>query len=138
MRLISLLPLVVAFTSFAASCDPETDATLQARELIDGLATRGILSEYSTRDLADELNERLQRRGSGNSVPSFKCPYCGSTYATFAEVSNVNINGFSVNADHEGLAARRLSIVLRWTSTSSEKVEERIQVQRLRSHVLHG
>ncbi|KAF8157974.1 hypothetical protein B0H34DRAFT_674474 [Crassisporium funariophilum] len=65
MCFISLLPLVIAFTSITASCHPPPIS-----RTIDTLAARDVLSEFSIRELGDELNERLQRRGGrGSSVP---------------------------------------------------------------------
>lgn len=53
----------------------------------DILERREVLSEISTRDLVDELQDRLERRGGGLSKPkTYKCPYCGTKYNTAAAV----------------------------------------------------
>ena len=50
------------------------------------LERREVLAEFSTRDLVDELRDRLERRGGIISKPSFKCPYCGTKYPTEKQV----------------------------------------------------
>lgn len=51
------------------------------------LERREVLAEFSTRDLIDELTDRLERRGNGGSKPkTYGCPYCGKQYKTFDEV----------------------------------------------------
>ncbi|RXW17239.1 hypothetical protein EST38_g8613 [Candolleomyces aberdarensis] len=71
-------------------------AHLKARDWMDRLNTRDleivgdilerreVLAEFSTRDLIDELSDRLERRGNIISKKkTYKCPYCGRTYDTF-------------------------------------------------------
>ena len=61
---------------------------LNAREAVDEFHARSVLIEdLSTRELVDELNERLARRGQIISKPkTYQCPYCGSKYPTAAQV----------------------------------------------------
>lgn len=61
---------------------------LNAREAVDEFHARSVLIEdLTTRELVDELNERLARRGNKPSKPkTYQCPYCGAKYATAAEV----------------------------------------------------
>ena len=72
-------------------------AELDAREWVDELTTRDldfvnavlerreILSEISTRELIDELSDRLESRGL-TKKKTYGCPYCGRQYPTFDEV----------------------------------------------------
>ena len=55
------------------------------------LERREVLAEFSTRDLIDELSDRLERRGNSNSKKkkTYGCPYCGKQYATFDEVRSI-------------------------------------------------
>ncbi|KAF8148212.1 hypothetical protein B0H34DRAFT_737304 [Crassisporium funariophilum] len=113
MRFNSVFALVIALTSFTAFGQPETEAMLEARGLVDELSTREFVDELSTRELNEwlsarelvdelstrgllsepsirELIEKLYERGHGPSKekakpkPKFKCPYCGSMYMTAA------------------------------------------------------
>ncbi|KAJ2928184.1 hypothetical protein H1R20_g8900, partial [Candolleomyces eurysporus] len=91
----TLLPLVATLTAWVATAHVHDGTTpLEAREWVDELNARDldfvsevlerreVLSEFSTRDLVDELRDRLERRGNIISKPSFKCPYCGTKYST--------------------------------------------------------
>jgi protein-arginine kinase activator protein McsA len=66
---------------------------------MDGLSTRDfeilerreVLSDFTSRDLIEELSDRLERRGNSNSSKKKKtygCPYCGKQYDTFDKVSS--------------------------------------------------
>ncbi|KAJ2935508.1 hypothetical protein H1R20_g1584, partial [Candolleomyces eurysporus] len=92
----TLLPVVVSLTTWVASAHHDGGAHLEARDWMDGLNTRDleivgdilerreVLAEFSTRDLIDELSDRLERRGNIISKrKTYKCPYCGRTYDTF-------------------------------------------------------
>ena len=61
---------------------------LNAREAVDEFHARSVLIEdLTTRELVDELKERLARRGQIISKPkTYQCPYCGSKYPTAAQV----------------------------------------------------
>jgi DNA-directed RNA polymerase subunit RPC12/RpoP len=61
---------------------------LNAREAVNDFHARSVLIEdLTTRELVDELNERLARRGNIVSKPkTYQCPYCGSKYPTAAQV----------------------------------------------------
>ena len=64
---------------------------LSARDLDNAgtiLERREVLSELSTRDLIDELSDRLERRANDKSKErkTYQCPYCGRTYPTFKAV----------------------------------------------------
>ncbi|KAJ3533990.1 hypothetical protein NMY22_g7107 [Coprinellus aureogranulatus] len=114
MRLsfITLLPAAIALASWAANFAEARNRDLEvqyARELLDydfldyGFDRREFLDELSTRELVEELSERLERRGispskalekaglkkpkRSNSKP-FKCPYCGTDYATQQEAKD--------------------------------------------------
>ena len=55
------------------------------------LERREVLAEFSTRDLIDELSDRLERRGNIISKKkTYGCPYCGKQYATFDEVRSIS------------------------------------------------
>ncbi|KAJ2928329.1 hypothetical protein H1R20_g8748, partial [Candolleomyces eurysporus] len=88
----TLLPVVVSLTAWVASAHYDGGAPLEARSWMDGLSTRElqilerreVLSEFSARDLVDELSDRLERRGNNNSKnKGYTCPYCGKKYDTF-------------------------------------------------------
>ncbi|RXW17241.1 hypothetical protein EST38_g8611 [Candolleomyces aberdarensis] len=94
----ALLPVVVSLTAWVASAHYDGGAPLEARDWLDDLTTRDleyvgqilerreVLSEFSTRDLIDELTDRLERRGNGGSKEkTYGCPYCGKQYKTFDE-----------------------------------------------------
>ena len=59
----------------------------------DILERREVLAEFSTRDLIDELSDRLERRGniiSKKKKKTYKCSYCGTDYDTFDKVSSTS------------------------------------------------
>ncbi|KAJ2926279.1 hypothetical protein H1R20_g10811, partial [Candolleomyces eurysporus] len=108
--LVALLPVVISLSTFVAA---HSDHSLEARE-IDGLSARDIekiyfdnlerrdlLSEFTTRELLDELIERAPagqpgagnggggnggggNGGGGNGGGTFTCPYCGTVFTTAA------------------------------------------------------
>ncbi|KAF5310418.1 hypothetical protein D9611_012281 [Ephemerocybe angulata] len=99
LSLIALVPLTALLSSVVHA---RSDYTYEAREHIDELATRAFddsllttrqdLADLSTRDLLNELQDRLQRRESTlerlkrwlkMKWPSGKyyCVECGGTYA---------------------------------------------------------
>ncbi|KAJ2930859.1 hypothetical protein H1R20_g6224, partial [Candolleomyces eurysporus] len=91
----TLLPVVVSLTAWVASAHRDGGAPLEARDWMDGLSTRDlesvgeilerreVLADFSTRDLIDELSDRLERRGNLISKKkTYKCPYCGTKYST--------------------------------------------------------
>ncbi|RXW17395.1 hypothetical protein EST38_g8459 [Candolleomyces aberdarensis] len=67
----TLLPVVVSLTAWVAAAHRDGGAPLEARDWMDGLNTRDlemagnileqreVLAEFSTRDLVDELSNRL-------------------------------------------------------------------------------
>ncbi|RXW20148.1 hypothetical protein EST38_g5694 [Candolleomyces aberdarensis] len=98
--LVSLLPVVISLSAFvAAHNDHSFEAremdTLSARDIekvyFDNLERRELLSEFTTRELLDELVERAPAGGS------YTCPYCGTVFSTAAGASqcasthNVNL-----------------------------------------------
>ncbi|KAF6745876.1 hypothetical protein DFP72DRAFT_642455 [Ephemerocybe angulata] len=57
---------------------PFAPQSLDAREDVEAVATRELLTNLSTRDLLAELTERLERRGPGGlRVTSYRCTHCG-------------------------------------------------------------
>ncbi|KAF6765616.1 hypothetical protein DFP72DRAFT_839442 [Ephemerocybe angulata] len=90
LSLLSLIPL----TAFLSMVHAQRDYTHEAREHIDELATRAFedsllttrqdLADLSTRDLLNELKDRLQRRGDSRR---FLCVTCSKHY-----VGAVNAN----------------------------------------------
>ncbi|KAJ2918790.1 hypothetical protein MD484_g1577, partial [Candolleomyces efflorescens] len=93
---VTLLPLVVSLSAWAASAHRyDGGAPLEARDWMDGLSTRDleilerreVLADFTSRDLIEELSDRLERRGNSNSSSkkkkTFGCPYCGKQYDTF-------------------------------------------------------
>ncbi|KAJ2928347.1 hypothetical protein H1R20_g8767, partial [Candolleomyces eurysporus] len=91
----TLLSVIVSLTAWVASAHHDGGAPLEARDWMDGLSTRDleivgdilerreVLAEFSTRDLIDELSDRLERRGNIISKKkTYKCPYCGTKYDT--------------------------------------------------------
>ncbi|KAJ2930862.1 hypothetical protein H1R20_g6221, partial [Candolleomyces eurysporus] len=98
----TLVPLVLSLSAWVATAHVDGDSTLEARDWVDELNTRDldyvtdilerreVLSEISTRDLVDELRDRLERRGGKPSKPkTYGCPYCGKKYPSFDEVSRL-------------------------------------------------
>lgn len=76
----------------------DSDPTLEAREILDSIAQvdalerREILSDFTTRELLDELNERLERRGPGKTTPKkggggTRCFNCGRPLTPGVRVS---------------------------------------------------
>ncbi|KAF6764379.1 ectomycorrhizas-regulated small secreted protein [Ephemerocybe angulata] len=81
---LALIPIVAAFVSYV---NAYSDPSFNAREYIDELAgredaytealeRREIMSDISTRELVQELSERLERRGE----KLMQCKYCKRTY----------------------------------------------------------
>jgi hypothetical protein len=67
------------------------DLTIRDLEYVrDILERREVLAEFSIRDLIDELTDRLEHRGNGESKPkTFGCPYCGRQYKTFDDACSI-------------------------------------------------
>ncbi|KAF6741701.1 hypothetical protein DFP72DRAFT_1180069 [Ephemerocybe angulata] len=104
MRVSIITALFFSLASFthAQYYDVDFDAraiddVLERREILDGLSTRELVNELSAR-----LDDRLSRRGPDKKQPGkrglgfrhdpvYKCPGCGRTFATEAEVSNDHI-----------------------------------------------
>ncbi|KAF6752586.1 hypothetical protein DFP72DRAFT_1171472 [Ephemerocybe angulata] len=99
----TLISIVASLATYVAAHSPES--TYDARELVDEFATRDleafdyalerreILADLTTRDLIDELSDRLARRGGGNSKEKgFKCPYCGKVYQNEADAKHCATN----------------------------------------------
>ncbi|KAJ2926282.1 hypothetical protein H1R20_g10812, partial [Candolleomyces eurysporus] len=109
--LVSLLPVVISLSTFVAA---HSDHSLEAREMdplsareieniyFDNLERRDLLSEFTTRELLDELIERAPAGlpnggGNGGGGGTFTCPYCGTVYTTAAAATqcasthNVNL-----------------------------------------------
>ncbi|KAF6745816.1 hypothetical protein DFP72DRAFT_856001 [Ephemerocybe angulata] len=85
LSLIALIPL----TAFFCVVHARSDYTHEAREHIDELATRAfeVLADLSTRDLVNELEDRLQRRAA--TYPTYHCLACGE-YFFKAESANAH------------------------------------------------
>ncbi|KAF6750278.1 hypothetical protein DFP72DRAFT_1139944 [Ephemerocybe angulata] len=71
--ILSLLPIALALASFT-NAYVDRDHSLSAREYLDELSVpslerRELLEDLTTRELIDELSDRLDRR------QKFKCPY---------------------------------------------------------------
>ncbi|KAF6755629.1 hypothetical protein DFP72DRAFT_1119650 [Ephemerocybe angulata] len=89
LSLIALIPLNALFSVVHA----HSDYSYEAREHIDELETRAFddsllatrqdLADLSTRDLLDELEDRLQRRKK--KEPTFECVRCGDILVTGKE-----------------------------------------------------
>ncbi|KAF6750179.1 hypothetical protein DFP72DRAFT_1048460 [Ephemerocybe angulata] len=73
--ILSLLPIALALASFT-NAHVDRDHSLSAREYLDELSVvaslerRELLEDLTTRELIDELSDRLERREQ-----LFKCPY---------------------------------------------------------------
>jgi len=76
----------------------DSDPTLEAREILDSFARvdalerREILWEFTTRELLDELNERLERRAPPKASPKrggggTRCSNCGKPTTPGVRVS---------------------------------------------------
>ncbi|KAF6743105.1 hypothetical protein DFP72DRAFT_1080784 [Ephemerocybe angulata] len=99
LSLIALIPL----TAFISVVHARSDYTHEAREHIDGLATRAFedsllstrqgLADLSTRDLVNELKDRLQRRSDNR----YYCLACGDH---FYSVTDANDHGKKLNHKH--------------------------------------
>ncbi|KAF6746438.1 hypothetical protein DFP72DRAFT_1152299 [Ephemerocybe angulata] len=83
LSLITLLPIAIALASFASA---HHDQTNEAREDVGTLSSRGLGDEFAlerrevlegiaTRDLLDELEDRLARRGGPGPKRTFYCEY---------------------------------------------------------------
>ncbi|KAF6745761.1 hypothetical protein DFP72DRAFT_1076911 [Ephemerocybe angulata] len=81
VSLITLLPIAISLASFA---NAHHDHKNEARKYVDDLSSRGfddytlerreVLEDIATRDLLDELKDRLARRGQ------FQCPVAGCNF----------------------------------------------------------
>ncbi|KAF6750592.1 hypothetical protein DFP72DRAFT_851669 [Ephemerocybe angulata] len=82
---LALIPIVAALASYVKA---HSDPSFDAREYTDELAARGdaytealerreIMTDISTRELIQELSERLERREGEKQK---KCKYCGRTF----------------------------------------------------------
>ncbi|EDR01360.1 ectomycorrhizas-regulated small secreted protein [Laccaria bicolor S238N-H82] len=98
MKVASLLPFVALIASIAVAAHGDYNE-FEAREFVDALNAREAVEEFharsvliedlTTRELVDELNERLARRGNLISKPkTYQCPYCGSKYPTAAQAKD--------------------------------------------------
>ncbi|CAA7266165.1 unnamed protein product [Cyclocybe aegerita] len=100
---MKLSSIFYAFTLFVAVAQGSSEYDeLEARQWLDDLSARelvldyharsGVLEEFSTRELIDELQGRLERRGQGHSKPKppppYVCPYCGAKYNTAKEAKD--------------------------------------------------
>ncbi|KAF6765589.1 hypothetical protein DFP72DRAFT_1058171 [Ephemerocybe angulata] len=95
LSLIALIPL----TAFFSVVHAQSDYTREAREHIDELATRAFedvllttrqeLADLSTRDLVNELKDRLQRRSD-----RYYCVCCGDH---FYDIKAANAHGIKLN-----------------------------------------
>ncbi|KAF5324014.1 hypothetical protein D9611_008444 [Ephemerocybe angulata] len=83
---LALIPIVAALASYVKA---HSDPSFYAREYTDELAARGdaytealerreIMTDISTRELIQELSERLERRADEKKQK--KCKYCGRTF----------------------------------------------------------
>ncbi|KAF6742256.1 hypothetical protein DFP72DRAFT_69483 [Ephemerocybe angulata] len=75
VSILSLLPFALALASFA-NAHVDYDHSLSARDYLDELSVaslerRELLGDLTTRELIEELSERLDRRGG----QTFTCPY---------------------------------------------------------------
>ena len=90
---------MASFTISEADFSTMQDHTFEAREMVDGLNARAVenayydqlerrelLSDFTTRELLEELVERgpPSRKGSGGA--SYTCIYCGAVFNTAAAV----------------------------------------------------
>ncbi|KAF6755529.1 hypothetical protein DFP72DRAFT_847268 [Ephemerocybe angulata] len=95
LSLIALIPL----TAFFSVVHAQSDYTHEAREQIDELATRAFknsllttrqdLADLSTRDLVDELEDRLQRRGDRDI---WFCQHCKRVLYSQSEAGHVELS----------------------------------------------
>ncbi|KAF6750750.1 hypothetical protein DFP72DRAFT_1062732 [Ephemerocybe angulata] len=95
LSLIALIPL----TAFFSVVHARSDYTHEAREHIDELATRAfedsllstrqVLADLSTRDLVNELEDRLQRRSA--TYNTYHCLACDEKFYT-ADSANAHGN----------------------------------------------
>ncbi|KAF6744394.1 hypothetical protein DFP72DRAFT_83008 [Ephemerocybe angulata] len=101
---VSAFTLISIVASLATYVAAHSESTYDARELVDEFATRNleafdyalerreILDDLSTRDLIDELSDRLERRAGEKLQKGFKCPYCGKNYKNEADAKHCATN----------------------------------------------
>ncbi|KAJ3514552.1 hypothetical protein NMY22_g14695 [Coprinellus aureogranulatus] len=86
-----LIPIAIAAYGWVVSAQEfASNDFFEARELVDEFTKferrSDILSDFTTRELVDELSDRLERRGQKPTKPkTYKCVYCGRAYPTFEQ-----------------------------------------------------